>query len=142
MLQRAKSWLHNVSAQTVATLLVLLVVAVFTAAVGWFRAPRLAFGDWVTLDDAVTGGNIMQAETDGFLLAYSSGNTEVAAFWLETGSERDRLVNRSRGSAYEGAMTPVKQGEFYRIRIRTTDDERPYRGGHTRTITAYWMPLR
>ena len=141
MPQWMKNWLSNVSAGTVATLLALLAVAASAAVLGWCRAP-VAFGDWVTLDNAVTSGTIVQAETDGFLLAYTSGATQVAAFWLETGPKRDQLVNRSRGSAYEGAITPVKQGEFYRIRVRTTDDGEPYRRGHDRTIKAYWMPLR
>ena len=87
----------------------------------------LALGDWqpVVVDEVYT------ADTDGFLLAFSGGNGDIATFLLGTGE--DAPTTRTRGRQYDGAATPVKRGSRYRVQVDSGD-----RG----TITAYWIPLQ
>ena len=81
-------------------------------------------GDW----RPVVVGQTSVAEADGFLLAHSGGNGDIARFYLRTGESEGELTARTRGVEYDGAATPVKKGRHYQVQVRSGD-----RG----TITAY-----
>ena len=89
----------------------------------------LVLGDW----RPVVVGGTYQAAADGFLLAHSGGNGNIARILLSTGESEDELTVRTRAVQYDGAATPVKKGSYYQVQVRDGD-----RG----TITAYWIPLQ
>ena len=87
------------------------------------------FDKWiiVEVDEAIP------AETDGLLTAHSGGKSpNVAEFALQTGESEDKLKSRSRAGPYEGALIPVRKGDYYMIKSSK---------GDRRSIIAYWLPI-
>ena len=90
------------------------------------RRPRPGFGDWQ--DREV--GEVYQAETDGFLTAYTWGvgvnkriclETEASEAAIRTRDPRGSCNEdgvRTRAGAYDGSVTPVKQGHWYTVHLR------------------------
>lgn len=92
------------------------------------QRPDSIFGDW----EPVVVGAVHRAESDGFLTALSGGNGDIGRVLLETGESEERLVVRNRGGQYEGAAIPVKNGHYYRVRMRS---------GSRGTVDAFWLQL-
>ena len=105
------------------------------------KRPRPGFGDWETRDVE----DVYQAESDGFLAAYTGGRGVDKTICLETEASEAaiRIQNpngncnttglRTRAGAFDGSVTPVKQGHFYTVRIRQ---------GVRGSVTVYWLPLQ
>lgn len=90
---------------------------------------KVGFGEW----DNIRANRTYQAKSDGFLIAFSSGSGKVAKFTLETGKPEQKESVRTRAARYDGAVTPVKKGDFYKIHVE--EDRNPL------TITAHWLPI-
>ena len=87
------------------------------------------FAEW----ERVGVNEALPAETDGLLMAWSGGGSpNVARFALQTGESEDSLKSRSRAGQYEGALIPVRKGEYYLIKSSK---------GDPMSITAYWLPI-
>ena len=103
------------------------------------RRPGPRLGDW---EDRKVG-EVYQAETDGFLAAYTGGDvnrficleteaSEAAIRVLDPRGNCNTTGLRTRALPYDGSVTPVKEGHFYIVRIRSGDKGR---------VTVYWLPF-
>lgn len=90
-----------------------------------------SLGEWQALSVAAMQ-RPTQAGSDGFLIAFSGGNGDIARFYLQTGSSAETLEARTRAGQYEGAMIPVRAGDYYRVSRRD---------GEMATVSAFWIPL-
>ena len=73
---------------------------------------------------------IYQAETDGFVAAYTGGNSPADEFVIEVGERVEELRVRTRAGRYDGTISPVARSDYWTVR--------PF---GDRSITVHWLPI-
>ena len=73
-----------------------------------------------------------QADSSGFVVAYSSGEGTVAPGGILEGPMENALQLRTRFTKYDGAMLPVWKGRWWKVKAQT---------GDPKSITVYWIDL-
>ena len=89
---------------------------------------RLRFGEWQSRELRDT----YHAQTDGFVLTSTSGRGDVAVVEVWAGSTVATMTKRSRTSQLADVTTPVRQGEYYQVRLIS---------GTPLTVDTCWLPL-
>lgn len=84
------------------------------------------FGRWIELTKDV----VYKAESDGFVAAYTGGNSPADEFVIDVGERIDRLPVRTRAGRYDGTVCPVSKGDYWRVRS--------FGEG---SITVHWLPI-
>ncbi len=87
---------------------------------------RAVFGEWKRRQHNF----VYQASTDGFIAAYTGGNTPAQGFMIYTGKTQDSMPLRTRGGRYDGAVCPVAKGSFWTVQA---DGEG--------SLTVQWLPV-
>ena len=84
------------------------------------------FGKWITLKKDVT----YQAQSDGFIAAYTGGKSPANGVLIYVGERIDELSVRTRTGRYDGAVCPVSKGDYWMVKSNN--------GG---SITVHWLPV-
>ena len=97
-------------------------------AIKGFQPPSL--GEWQNL----THGELYQAETDGFVSAFVTGDGDHShGLLIKIGSDKENLKIRMRGGRrYDGSTVPVAKGDYWIVK-RTAD--------RVGDIIVGWLPL-
>jgi len=114
-----------------------------------------SFGPWADKKEAqienTTSGPYaepLQANADGFVVFFNGGNNaSTTECYICTGSDKESVkacygptgvsaipVLRNRAYAYNGAMSPVKKGDYYKLQV-------PQATNINGKCTYYWIPL-
>lgn len=72
---------------------------------------------------------LYQAKSDGFVAAYTGGNSPADELVIEVGDAPDRLNVRTRAGRYDGTICPVSRGDHWVVRS--------FGEG---SITVHWLP--
>lgn len=97
------------------------------------QSPGTMFGTWVP----IPVNRALQAESDGFVSAYTHSH-KAATLSLRIGksesdlNKKDRAM-RSRANAHDGAVMPVKKGQYYLVNADA---------GSPEFVEAYWLPIK
>lgn len=94
------------------------------------QAAPVVFGEWELRQHS----QIYKAETDGFVIVRSHGDTDPAESDFEIIVEGDDGFRaRTRGGKYHGAATPVAKGRQWEVRRGSSSN--------SGTMDVHWLPM-
>lgn len=85
------------------------------------------FGKWVMREP----DTVYPAESDGFAGAYTGGDNPSDEFTIDVGFSQDQLHVLTRGLRYDGSVTPVPRGSYWKVNSQ----------GSSGTIVVWWLPV-
>ena len=88
-----------------------------------------SFGSWAKRD----ANTVYEAESDGFVAAFTGGpnSAAIAELYIDVGHNASQLALRTRAPRYDGSVSPVPRGSYWRVRS----------GSLKEAITVWWLPV-
>ena len=87
--------------------------------------PQGPFGKWESRNPNL----VYQANSDGFIAAYTAGNSPAQDLMIYTGRKQDSLFLRTRAGRYDGTVCPVPKGHFWTVK------------GGSGGLAVHWLPV-